>query len=382
MARMAYQTSKLQNYDHTTGQFIINKFGNMNQIGTSSWAPSTSSSSSSGTNSWMQDWLDSKSYKVSISNNAQQALQKEQAALQKKKDAISDMQTSTTALQDSAVAMSQNDYSNADGTVQNLRSFIESYNKNLSTASKSANVVNVGMEMKVDMQQARFRSRFYGSIGINVSESGALSLDEEKLRTALATDKDKVGNMIGGSSGLVAKTAAITDEYLGTTTTLSTYRAGTNDNVTGTTGTTGTTSTNASGTANGYEAALISSLTALNDSTNTLWQADLEQSDDDAIVDAVKQFASDYTGVVNTLQSYKNDYYSAESIGLDFAEPRFKSKMYAAIGLNVKNNGSMAVNENAMRDALTNNRDRVIELLQGDNGLLSKTGNLIGSIVS
>jgi hypothetical protein len=95
----------------------------------------------------------------------------------------------------------------------------------------------------------------------------------------------------------------------------------------------------------------------------------------------VKDFANDYTGVVNTLASYKNEYYSAESIGLDFAEPRFKSKIYSGIGLNVSSNGSMSVNEDNLRYALTNNRDKVIELLQGDSGLLEKTGGLIGNLI-
>jgi hypothetical protein len=370
LSQMAYKTSTLTNYDSSTNQFKVDSVSSSYKFNSASGTSSLISSSSSN----------SSSYDVTISAKAKRQLAKQQETLQKKMKALENIQTSTTALQDATVTMGNNDYSDADATVKNLKNFIKSYNNNLSTADKNSKTESTATELKVDMQQARYNSRAYAAIGINVSSTGSLSLDENKFRTALSSDQNKVGNTIGGTNGLLAKTAAITDQYLGTVTTVGTYTPVSSSSITAS-GSNTIASDATYEAADGYESDLVSSLSTLRDSTLTLWNADLELSDDDAIVDAVKDFANDYTGVVNTLASYKNEYYSAESIGLDFAEPRFKSKIYSGIGLNVSSNGSMSVNEDNLRYALTNNRDKVIELLQGDSGLLEKTGGLIGNLI-
>lgn len=367
MARMAYKLSNLKNYDHSTGQFTIDKFGSTNNNQTSNTANNTQN----GINS---------DYDLMISSKSKRAYLKQQELMKKKQDALKSIETSTTNLQDSAVAMGRNDYSDANGTVKNLRNFIDSYNKNLSTADKNVKIENTAQKLHVDMQQARYSSQFYSAIGINVSQSGALSLNEDKFRTALADNQDKVGSLLGGSNGLVAKTAAVTDKYLGTNTVINTYRPGSSGTVDEVNNSANSGIDSDTSGASAFETAIISSVSSLYDSNTTLLNADLSASDDDSIVDAMKQYAADYTGVVNTLSSYKNDNYSAEYFGLEFAEPRFKSKIYASIGLNVTNNGSMSINEETLRDALVNNRDKVVELLQGDNGLLNKTGSLIGGM--
>lgn len=369
MARMAYKLSNLKNFDHASGQFVINPFSNITNNGTNS---------STNTGSGTQTDFGS-DYDLMISNKSKREYAKQQALLQKKQNALKSIETSTTKLQDATVSMSQNDYSNSDKTVDNLRGFIDSYNKNLNTASKNAKIENTALKLQVDMQQARYSSRSYASIGINVNKNGSLSLDETKFRAALETNQDKVGNLIGGSNGLLAKTASVTDQYLGTTTVLNTYRPESTGSLNGS-GNVGSGLETDNVGSSAYEKALISSVSSLYDSNTTLLNADFEASEDDAIVDAMKKYAADYTSVVDTLSSYKKDNYSAEYYGLEFAEPRFKSKLYGSIGLNVSNNGSMSVDETAFRDALANNRAKVIDMLQGDSGLLNKTNDLIGSM--
>lgn len=89
--------------------------------------------------------------------------------------------------------------------IGNISSFVTDYNTNLSFFQSSSSLSNRLSDMASSFADTTYRSGSLSNIGINVdTQSGKLSIDNDKLTKALQETPDRVSNLLG-SNGLAGK---------------------------------------------------------------------------------------------------------------------------------------------------------------------------------
>lgn len=129
---------------------------------------------------------------------------------------LSDLSSSAKTVANMNFDFSESDITtNADGTktysdslkaaIKNIKNLVSDYNDALDFFSDNKEVSNRASALATEFADTTYRSGQYEAIGITVdSKTGALSVDEDKLATALTTESDRVENTLG-SNGLAGK---------------------------------------------------------------------------------------------------------------------------------------------------------------------------------
>lgn len=130
--------------------------------------------------------------------------------------ALSDLSSSAKTVANMNFSFSASDITtNADGTktysdsltsaIKNVKQLVSDYNTALDFFSDNKSVSNRASALATEFSDTTYRSGQYSAIGITVdSKTGALSVDEDKLATALTTESDRTANTLG-SNGLAGK---------------------------------------------------------------------------------------------------------------------------------------------------------------------------------
>jgi len=132
------------------------------------------------------------------------------------KSTLSDLSSSAKTVANMSYDFSESDIQTAsDGTktysdglksaISNIKSFVSDYNDALTFFSDNKSVSNRAAALASEFADTTYRADQYSQIGITVdSKTGKLSVDEDKLATALTTESDRVQNSLG-SNGLAGK---------------------------------------------------------------------------------------------------------------------------------------------------------------------------------
>ena len=130
--------------------------------------------------------------------------------------ALSDLSSSAKTVANMNFSFSASDITtNADGTktysdsltsaIKNVKQLVSDYNTALDFFSDNKSVSNRASALATEFADTTYRADQYSAIGITVdSKTGALSVDEDKLATALTTESDRAANSLG-SNGLAGK---------------------------------------------------------------------------------------------------------------------------------------------------------------------------------
>lgn len=182
----------------------------------SSYTASANSSSSLSSLSALSGISSSASALVSSYNDAKKTFQTEFDS------AMSDLKSSASTVAKMDYSFSSNDITTAtDGTktysdslksaIGNVRQLVSDYNDALSTTSDYSSVSKRMKSLASTFADTTYRADIYKQIGINVdSKTGELSVDEDKLASALTASGSRVENALG-SSGLAGKAESHAD---------------------------------------------------------------------------------------------------------------------------------------------------------------------------
>lgn len=92
------------------------------------------------------------------------------------------------------------------------------------------------------------------------------------------------------------------------------------------------------------------------------------QKDNTGIVDAAKQFASDYNRAVDFLGVNKSKSNAIKNLSASFETMKFSATKMSEIGINVDSKGRMKVDANRLTAALEKTPDKVKDILSGKDG--------------
>lgn len=98
-----------------------------------------------------------------------------------------------------------------------------------------------------------------------------------------------------------------------------------------------------------------------------------QQREDERIVEAAKQFASSYNQALTVLNKHAGKSFAISDLAYSFSSTRFASGSLSQIGIQAAADGSLSVNETAMKAALKDNPRQVEKLLGGAGGLADVT---------
>ena len=116
---------------------------------------------------------------------------------------IQSLETDITNLEDSL--------QNNQDVKENTENFIESYNTTLNSLQNSDNINSV--EAANDLStKADYASEDLEQIGIEVSDFGELSLNEEKFNEVMSENPDKVEDVLGGKTGFLSEIEESTEK--------------------------------------------------------------------------------------------------------------------------------------------------------------------------
>ena len=132
------------------------------------------------------------------------------------KSTLSDLTSSAKTVANMNFDFSASDITeNSDGTktysdglksaIKNIKSLVSNYNDTLGFFSDNKSVSNRASALATEFADTTYRANQYAAIGVNVdSKTGELSVDEDKLATALTTESGRVENTLG-QNGLAGK---------------------------------------------------------------------------------------------------------------------------------------------------------------------------------
>ena len=111
------------------------------------------------------------------------------------------------SLKTSANKLKDTDFSSEDteATVKNVKAFAEDYNSALQFLSDNKRLSDNVQDLAASFAETKYNKQEYASIGVNVDANGKLSVDEEKLTSALQSDPSKVEDLLG-KNGLASRT--------------------------------------------------------------------------------------------------------------------------------------------------------------------------------
>lgn len=109
----------------------------------------------------------------------------------------------------------------------------------------------------------------------------------------------------------------------------------------------------------------------LRSSSNALKDSDFSADHAADVVANVKNFADDYNNATKLFQDHRKDSGKLAALASSFADIKYDSRVYATIGLNISESGKISVDEDKLKAALTDDSQRVEDLL-GGKGLASQ----------
>lgn len=95
--------------------------------------------------------------------------------------------------------------------------------------------------------------------------------------------------------------------------------------------------------------------------------------DSNRIVNAVKDFAGDYNKVVNFLSNNSDKSAKIESLANSFKSTKYSSSSLSSIGITVGYDGKLSVNENTLKNAISEDFKNVKDILGGTSGTAAQT---------
>lgn len=124
--------------------------------------------------------------------------------------AMKDLKNSSTDLKDSLTDST----TSTDTMINKIKSFASDYNKTVDILNANSKLSNKISNLAESFSSPKYNSRAFDSIGISVSNKGTLTIDEDKLATALTNNSSKVNELLGGNNGLANKTALKADSSM------------------------------------------------------------------------------------------------------------------------------------------------------------------------
>ena len=121
-----------------------------------------------------------------------------QESVEEFETSINDLNENITELQDS--------FASADNTavIEDTEAVISSYNSTLENLQESSNYNSI--EAAADLSEsARLAEEELNSIGIELGESGELSLNEEEFNESLENNRDQVNSVLASESGFLSE---------------------------------------------------------------------------------------------------------------------------------------------------------------------------------
>ena len=215
---MMYQMAEKQGLNITSGtttdastSSALSSLTNTSSSNSSSAASSLYSSSSSAS-----DMATLSSIKSGYSGLVSSYEQAKSTFNTEMKSALSDLSDSAKTVANMNFSFSESDITTAsDGTktysdglksaISSIKSLVSGYNDALDFFSDNKSVSNRASALATAFADTTYRSGQYEAIGVSVdSKTGALSVDEDKLATALTTESSRVENTLG-KNGLAGK---------------------------------------------------------------------------------------------------------------------------------------------------------------------------------
>ena len=95
--------------------------------------------------------------------------------------------------------------------------------------------------------------------------------------------------------------------------------------------------------------------------------------DNSKVVEAVKQFAKDYNSVVDFLKDNSKKSTEIDNLAYSFSTSRFMEISLSSIGINVDSAGKLSVNEDTLKSSISNNINKVKDVLSKSSGLADNT---------
>lgn len=95
--------------------------------------------------------------------------------------------------------------------------------------------------------------------------------------------------------------------------------------------------------------------------------------DNSKVVEAVKQFAKDYNSVVDFLKDNSKKSTEIDNLAYSFSTSRFMESSLSSIGINVDSAGKLSVNEDTLKSSISNNINKVKDVLSKSSGLADNT---------
>ena len=130
--------------------------------------------------------------------------------------AMKNLKNSSTALNNTL----SDSTASADTIIAKVKNFASDYNKTVDVLNANSNLSNKISNLAESFASPKYNSRAFTSIGISVNDKGTLTIDENKLMTALTNNLGKVNELLGGSNGLANKTALKADSSIANSTNL------------------------------------------------------------------------------------------------------------------------------------------------------------------
>ena len=130
--------------------------------------------------------------------------------------AMKNLKNSSTALNN----ILSDSTASADTIIAKVKNFASDYKKTVDVLNANSNLSNKISNLAESFASPKYNSRAFTSIGISVNDKGTLTIDENKLMTALTNDLGKVNELLGGSNGLANKTALKADSSIANSTNL------------------------------------------------------------------------------------------------------------------------------------------------------------------
>lgn len=112
----------------------------------------------------------------------------------------------------------------------------------------------------------------------------------------------------------------------------------------------------------------------LNESANTLKKTNFSENATSNVLSNIKQFASDYNQTVTFLGENSKTSNNISNLSTSFASPKYNSRAFQSIGIDVDTTGKLNIDEGALTSALRTDPTRVKQLL-GSDGLAGQTYN-------
>lgn len=182
-----------------TNPSLFNRLNNISSANSFSSLYS-SGNKSYGASSQLQSILSNKwSQQQDTLNTVNEYMKKTEQFYDTFSDKMTDLKSSSKSLANTSFTAD-----NADEIVKNAQNFAQDYNSAATFFNDNKSVSNAVKNLAISFSDTKYGNYSLNAIGISADSKGQLTVNEDKLRTAIANDANKVGSLLG-QGGLAGK---------------------------------------------------------------------------------------------------------------------------------------------------------------------------------